>query len=184
MGQWKVLGFSHKKYKQGNVLVWKCQCSCGSVRWKTTGNLKDPQQQRCSACASPERNKKRIKYARPFEPLFQRLHLSSKNKGLMCSLTYEEFFEFTRTIECEYCGANVKWSLSSQAMSTNMDRKDNAKGYSKDNCAVCCIDCNRIKSNRFTYTQMLEIGSLIKKWRLDEQRRKVQTDRKTKQTIR
>ena len=43
----------------------------------------------------------------------------------------------------------------------NLDRKDSIKGYTKENCVVCCKRCNRAKSNLFSYEEWLEIGKFI-----------------------
>lgn len=157
IGQWRVLGLVNG--------AWECQCICGNIRRKTTGNLRDPQQQQCSACASSQRNKGRVKFKRPYEALFRRLTKVAGYRNKPCTLTYEQFLEFTKTTECEYCSLAIIWSTSSQAGATNLDRKENNQGYSKDNCVVCCSRCNRIKSSYFTYDQMLEVGALLKKWR-------------------
>jgi hypothetical protein len=34
-----------------------------------------------------------------------------------------------------------------------LDRKDNALGYSVDNCVVCCHRCNDAKSNGYDYEE-------------------------------
>lgn len=47
-----------------------------------------------------------------------------------------------------------------------LDRKDNEKGYVKDNIVLCCSRCNLIKSNFFNEEEMLLIGKeyVSKKW--------------------
>lgn len=46
-------------------------------------------------------------------------------------------------------------------MSYNLDRKDPAVGYQKDNCVVCCALCNRAKGDNFSYEEFLLIGPLV-----------------------
>jgi hypothetical protein len=43
------------------------------------------------------------------------------------------------------------------------DRVDNNKGYSLENCVAACFECNRIKSNKFTETEMMLIGKTLSK---------------------
>jgi hypothetical protein len=55
---------------------------------------------------------------------------------------------------CVYCNDNCNGGI---------DRIDNSKGHTKDNCVPCCILCNSTKSNRFTYKEFKEIGKVILK---------------------
>ena len=41
-----------------------------------------------------------------------------------------ESLGLTEEEKCHYCGAELR--------GYNLDRKDNTKGYSKENCVVCC----------------------------------------------
>jgi 5-methylcytosine-specific restriction endonuclease McrA len=99
---------------------------------------------------------------RPFESIWN--GLKRDIRGHKVALTYEEFVEFTKITNCHYCGASIPWQpygvvrgkFTSRAYF--LDRKDNDKGYSKENCVVCCTQCNSIKSNRFTYDEFLKLA--------------------------
>ncbi len=80
-------------------------------------------------------------------------------------MTYDEFLEFTRIAACHYCGFDVCWKDYGRAP-YNLDRKDNTKDYSKDNCVVCCFDCNATKGARFSYEEMIILGKAIREIRL------------------
>lgn len=72
-------------------------------------------------------------------------------------MSFAEFDKWYKQEEkkCIYClieKDETKTRLS-------IDRKDNKKGYIKNNLALACYRCNRIKGKDFTYEQMLEIGS-------------------------
>jgi hypothetical protein len=56
---------------------------------------------------------------------------------------------------CTYCGGVLGMA------GVGLDRADNARGYTLDNVRPCCGECNRIKSNVFTYEEMRVIGSVI-----------------------
>lgn len=76
--------------------------------------------------------------------------------------------EFTTNKNCHYCGADIFWAeynTNTNGSNYNLDRKDNAIGYSKENCVACCGRCNESKSNHFTYEQFVQIGDLIRSWR-------------------
>jgi 5'-deoxynucleotidase YfbR-like HD superfamily hydrolase len=97
----------------------------------------------------------------PYEALFHVLHTESHrgSRDIPVTLTYKEFLEFTKTTKCHYCDSDVLWSKrvnrGKGSSCTNLDRKDNSLGYSKDNCVVCCGCCNRTKGDRFTYDEFM-----------------------------
>ena len=43
-----------------------------------------------------------------------------------------------------------------------LDRKDNAQGYSVENCVPCCTRCNRGKGAAFSYEEWKEMTSCLK----------------------
>ena len=109
----------------------------------------------------------RTKAFRPFESLYRRAKQENENrKSRVCkrkfSLTYEEFLEFTHINACHYCGWNIPWIDHNRAP-YNLDRKDNQQGYSKDNCVVCCFECNATKGARFSYKEMFILGKAIRR---------------------
>jgi len=94
---------------------------------------------------------------------------NSGKRNLEFSLTYEEFVNFTKTDTCHYCEGQVVWVKHGHDGNTfgpyNLDRKDNTRGYVTGNLVVCCHRCNRVKSNYFSYEEMLELGKTIRKMR-------------------
>jgi hypothetical protein len=84
------------------------------------------------------------------------------------ALTYEDFCKFVKSKQCFYCDENLAWmefSGSGSSPAYNLDRKDNTRGYSKDNCVPCCIDCNRAKGNRYTFEEWTEMVNALKAYR-------------------
>ena len=45
---------------------------------------------------------------------------------------------------------------------TGLDRKDNSKGYTLSNVVPCCARCNSIKSNLFTFEEMVALADFLK----------------------
>jgi len=43
-----------------------------------------------------------------------------------------------------------------------LERKDNKKGYSEENCVLSCAICNNAKSNKFTCEEFKKVGKTIK----------------------
>ncbi len=111
----------------------------------------------CTKCVPRSIPNPRIR-KRPFEALFNCLKKTAHKIALPVTLSYEEFLEFTDTSECHYCGFLLYWTaynLKQGSCAYNLDRKDNNQGYSKENCVTCCRRCNTIKSNWFTYEEMM-----------------------------
>jgi len=49
---------------------------------------------------------------------------------------------------CDYCGNEV----------SGIDRKDNSRGYTRDNVTSCCRRCNSVKGANLDYIEMKELG--------------------------
>lgn len=138
---------------------WLCRCDCGRYTQAFSNNLKREKHLSCG-CALKGINRKR-----PFEWIYNRLQTAGKKFGRV--LTYADFLTFTEIEECHYCNAPIYWMPYSQNKGRgngayNIDRKDNQKGYTKDNCVVCCRRCNLAKGDRFTYAEWLQLGKVIR----------------------
>src|SRR5271166_1153518 len=101
--------------------IWLCKCACGRTQRLSSGALKEGRSKSCRWCV--DRSYKRI---RPYESLYNRILVNAKAYGKSCDLTYEEFIECTKQIECHYCGMPVEWTkynLACNSKSYNLDRK-------------------------------------------------------------
>lgn len=145
---------------QDTCYVFKCPCGSeiSYTKWEAkqgTGL--------CRTCCN------RRRALRPFESAYNKIrkNVKSRNKlrgqNITFELSYEEFFEFTKSPFCHYCGDELIWVCNPRS---NLDRKDNNLGYSKENCVPCCRDCNTIKGSRFTYGEMMLLSPVLKKIRI------------------
>lgn len=109
---------------------------------------------------------------KPFESLYNRILSSSKRKNRKhapVNLTYEEFLEFTKINRCYYCYKHIDWTPyctvngKFKSSAYYLDRIDNNKGYSKDNCLVCCTKCNKTRGNRYTYDEWYGMTEYFRK---------------------
>jgi len=74
----------------------------------------------------------------------------------VCTITYDDFAQLATTKTCHYCWAPIHWAEVHKVNASwgyNLDRKDSNKGYTNDNCVVCCGRCNRGKCALFTYDE-------------------------------
>ena len=94
---------------------------------------------------------------RPYEWAYNRLVSESKRRNIDLQLTYEEYLEFIPIHKCHYCEKEMLWApySSMKHQGSNLDRKDNLLGYSKENCVVCCYTCNTVKGGHFSYSEMI-----------------------------
>lgn len=85
-----------------------------------------------------------------FNKLFGRYKRQAVKRGLLFSLTKEEFRNLTSS-HCHYCKIEPSSSVTDHDrlygdyMHNGIDRLDNAKGYELSNTITCCGICNRAK---------------------------------------
>jgi len=99
----------------------------------------------------------------PLEKLFSQLVYNARVKDIPVVLSLEEFTEFSCSSNCHYCHSLISWDPV--VGRTNLDRKDNALGYTKDNCVVCCKTCNYAKGNRYSFEEWEIMTAALRKFR-------------------
>jgi len=67
---------------------------------------------------------------------FSAYRCNAKKRSIDFSLSFEQFSEITKQ-PCTYCGDKKE--------TNGIDRMDNDRGYSIENCVPCCSQCNTIK---------------------------------------
>lgn len=73
-----------------------------------------------------------------------------KERGYENDLTRFDIFS-AREKECVYCGFPA----------TGLDRKDNSKGHTYENCVPCCMECNVARMDNFTFEETKKIGIVV-----------------------
>lgn len=80
---------------------------------------------------------------------------SAKVRNIPFDLSFEEFKEFWKK-PCHYCRDPIE--------TIGLDRIHNNKGYTKETIVPCCMTCNYVRLNLFTFEEMLkELGPAIAK---------------------
>lgn len=156
-GKLKVIGLHAPHSDKTHSSLWDVQCPCGTVFTKYASNLVRGKGMGCDSCYRAHRK------LRPYEALYNTLVSLSRGR-VPLRISYKQFLKFTDIKQCFYCEEKINW----QPFKVNgykLDRKDNALGYTPDNCVVCCPRCNRAKSDHFTYSEWLQIGKLIRSWK-------------------
>ena len=90
---------------------------------------------------------------------------NAEKRCLDWKLTSNQVKELTSK-NCFYCGKSPStklekyMSLNGQYTYNGIDRLDNLKGYTYDNCVSCCQNCNRAKKD-FSIEWMIKILSRL-----------------------
>lgn len=79
----------------------------------------------------------------------------AKRKKITWQLTKSRY-ELLTLGPCEYCMRPLN------PYGIGLDRMDCALGYIDGNCVPCCLRCNRVKGDHFTYEQMKRLGEFIR----------------------
>jgi hypothetical protein len=142
---------------------WTCMCDCGKIVCPRSSDLRSGRTQSCGCL----RRDRRIgvpgaNRLRPYEAIFNRIGKAHKYP---VSITYDDFLSIISSGSCHYCGTDVtieEYTGLKSKGAYRLDRMDNAIGYTRDNCVLCCYKCNSGKSNRFSCEQWKYIVKCMK----------------------
>lgn len=139
--------------------VWTCLCDCGNVcevyaKGLVSGNTKS------CGCLRIDNNPKRLKEGEAaFNSLYGTYKIAARRRGLEFSLSKKEFKELTSD-NCYICGQEPS-KISKRPQNTGIytyngvDRIDNNKGYTLENCKPCCTTCN-IRKHAASLEELLQ----------------------------
>lgn len=129
-GEWKILSFVERR---STINYWLCECSCGSKKSVSFHTLANGSSSSCGCKAVEKRVKKLLKHGMAGTPTYKSWHAMvqrTQGKGNhesyvdkkidVCDewLTFENFFA----------------DMGERPKGKTIDRIDNSKGYSKENC--------------------------------------------------
>lgn len=142
-GRLIVINRSSKSNKKKDVM-WECNCDCGETLPVLSRSLIHG---RTNSCGCYHHD---VVSLEPYQHLYhsiQRRTYTDKKGNKKCKLTFDEFLEYTKINNCHYCNSDVIWLKhgTGRGHVYNIDRKDNDVPYTKDNCVVCCGQCNYLK---------------------------------------
>jgi len=139
------------------VYVFKCS-DCNSEIKPRAGCLKRYTGKCTSCCHKIEKYKVR----------YNLLKASAKDRNIRCKLTFNQFVTFTNITNCFYCDTFINWDTSTHSNGGKayyLDRIDSKVGYVKDNCVVCCTECNRMKMDASTEDFINKCKQIAKKFK-------------------
>lgn len=157
-GKLKVIAYHHtdKEHKR----CWLCECDCGNTVIVPTGSLSSGNTKGCGCMRGKNLNKNR-KYYNDFDTatsiIYNGYKMKAKLRSIDFNLNKEDFIKLIKG-SCCYCGIESSHSFNyykgrffeTPILWNGIDRVDNKKGYSVENCVSCCEICNRSKSDLTT----------------------------------
>ena len=84
------------------------------------------------------------------------LKANAKKRGIVVMLTLDEYSEKVSGCICHYCNGPLELAGG------GLDRIGNEPYYSVANTVPCCVVCNMVKSDVFTYDEMVVLGRVIR----------------------
>ena len=155
---------------KGKKVKWRCLCDCGKYKFVRPADVRNNHVTSCG-CLQKERTMNSNR-GRPYEWILTRIKDAciSKQKRGCCienNITYSDILDFVKIKYCHYCNDVIKWNPYTSQHSRHLscayylDRKDNTVGYTKENCIVCCSNCNTFKGSRFSFEEMIELGKTL-----------------------
>lgn len=132
--------------------LWECLCDCGKSVIVPAASLKSKVTKSCG-CLHKELVSKRFSLPEGeanLNYIINRYKHNARDRNLEFVLTRKQFIEIIKQ-DCRYCG--IRPCVSTDHLSCNgkfahngIDRVNNEKGYTIDNCVACCGTCNRMKN--------------------------------------
>lgn len=155
----KPLLIESRRSKSGSTYnVFYFECACGESIKAQSSQLKT-HSGKCRKCTQK---------IRPYEHILNELKHTCKKKGYTFTITYEEFLTFIDR-PCNYCDKKLAFNKHTRDSNSNyvsrayqLDRKNNSLGYTIDNVVPCCWECNRLKSNIYSYEEFMRISVVLK----------------------
>lgn len=138
-----------------SIVYWKCICLCGKNFIGRGRSLADGKTNSCGCLRRDFGKQQGLKnytgnyISAGINHILYKTKKRAIKMGISFELTKEQFSYFLFQ-SCYYCGDSFKsiWRNNSRAEKmryNGIDRVDNLKGYTLDNCVTCCTQCNIAK---------------------------------------
>jgi len=130
-GYWTVLGFAGRDGR--NATVWNCKCICGTERNVVVGSLMKGKSKSCGCKQYEVTAQKHTKHGLAGTPTYKSWHSMiqrSQGKGGHQSYVDRKIDVCERWMNFQ----NFVEDMGIRPSNKTLDRIDNTKGYSKENC--------------------------------------------------
>lgn len=127
---------------------WRCRCDCGGTTLATENQLLYGTKHACEKC-SRKSGADKVRLPDGLSGLhrwWRELTRSAKLRGYSVGIDFDDVVELCKHGTCYYCGCAPQMTSYGVYM-LGLDRRDNTRGYEKDNVVPCCGRCNVMKRN-------------------------------------
>lgn len=133
--------------------IWLCRCECGTVKLLAGSEMYYGKTRSCGCLQLEKLAEGRPPVEQDVEKLairnfISKYKFSAKDRGHFYDLSFNDIKNIIFK-PCYYCGKppNNKYAITSgnrdiTVLTSGIDRVDNSKGYTIDNCVPCCKECN------------------------------------------
>jgi 5-methylcytosine-specific restriction endonuclease McrA len=110
-----------------------------------------------------------VQKKKPYEHIYNELKYRCLNRtNIEFTISFEYFINLIKNNKCHYCNSKLIFSKYTRdkdkqytSRAHQLDRKDSNNGYVEDNLVTCCWECNRLKSNRFSYNEFMQLSPIL-----------------------
>lgn len=151
-GRLVVIEKSTERYR--GWVTWKCICDCGAVKNIPSAYLKNGHTKSCGCLKIGKNNGTRpgncLSHGEAaLRHLYRSYKTNAKRRRIDFHISLDDFRILTGQ-SYYYCGKLPKQVLNFRSCNgeytyNGLDRANNTKGYSIDNCVPCCKTCNSAK---------------------------------------
>ena len=156
-GKLTVISFTNKTDKHQTRLIL-CKCDCGNEKITRASNLirKEPESCGCLKIINLSERMSLPDGVASYNRMYKSYITNSKSKNYEFNLSMEDFKKIISN-NCDYCDCEpkeknldkrTKNTKRSTIKTNGIDRIENDKGYTMENCTPCCFVCNRMKRSR------------------------------------
>jgi hypothetical protein len=159
-GKLTALEVVRKRGKHG--VYWKCACECGSSKIVYGGHLIASSTRSCG-CLVLENIHESAK-----KTLYCRYRNKAKKRNIVFDIS-RKFFDELTSRDCFYCGKEPSQDLKNTTNRiagsySGIDRFDNSKPYTEENCVPCCNTCNIMKYTLSLESWIEHIKKVLSRW--------------------
>lgn len=152
---------NYVKAKNGKLIKWGGSASSPSTymcekghEWISNFTRMISYEHWCKKCSYKTRFEPSRRFIDPVRQAKKQLGTyidRDKKQGRITSITVETIVEARKT-GCIYCGR----------LSTGLERVDNGKGHTIENCVPACLRCNWMRGRYISHAVMIEVGKILK----------------------
>ena len=148
-----VTAIKATKNRDHASIVWLCKCDCGNEVLLSARYLK--QSDKSPSCGKgcvnkgPQLKEPELNWKSSAHKIYSQYKHKAIKRNLEFTLSFNDAVQLFKD-SCHYCKqepSNIRNIRNSKFIYNGIDRVNNSKGYTSDNCVSCCRICNSAKND-------------------------------------